>query len=279
MLSSQPASYTWGQFNGTNPANPLFSPDALGYIRPYNTIVGITGFHIVGDGFFQYQCNSTYPYSVSATSMNKWTFMAFDYIYLQFTYCADITPYLMVATQICYDVCPIRYSSNTSDYQCDKCPTYDCYICGNNGLCTQCNSTLDFRIMNNITNRCIPLPGYYDNGVSQAVPCVASNCLTCTSATYCLSCYSGKYLKTSSHTCQNCILNCLNCTTSGDCQLCQPSYVFVSPSCILNCTQITNCSSCILNNTTIECTVCQTGYSLVNNTCSSTCGDGIVVSP
>lgn len=205
--------------------------------------------------------------------------MSFQYIYLLFKYCADTTPYLMVATNTCYDICPIRYSSNTLDYQCDECPTYDCYYCGNNGLCTQCNSTLDFRILNNVTNRCDPLSGYYDNGVSQAVPCVATNCLTCTSATYCLSCPSGKFLKVTTHTCISCIANCLNCTSATGCTLCQPNYIFASPNCVLDCSPVANCSTCILSNATIQCTACKTGYSLMSNACSTVCGDGIVISP
>jgi hypothetical protein len=278
LMASSQASYTWGQFSGTNPAIPLSAPDALGYIRIYNTIVGITGFHIENDNFFQYQCNTSNPFSVTATSENQWNLMAFDYVYLRFTYCADTTPFLMLATNLCYDICPMRYCSHTISFQCKVCPTYDCYYCGNNGKCSQCNATLDFRVMNNVTNRCIPLDGYYDNGVSQAVPCVAANCLTCTSANVCVSCYSGKFLRPNK-TCTDCIPNCLNCTTTVNCQLCQTSYIFVSPNCILDCSPVANCSTCSLNNVTIQCITCQTGYSLVANACVTVCGDGIVVSP
>ena len=78
--------------------------------------------------------------------------------------------------------------------------------------------------MNNSTMRCVPLPGYYDTGASQAVPCVAANCLICTSATSCLSCYPGKYL--SGTTCLTCMANCANCTSSSTCTACNTYYVF-----------------------------------------------------
>lgn len=122
--------------------------------------------------------------------------------------------------------------------------------------------------------RCLPLPGYYDNGVSQAVPCVAANCLTCTSATNCLSCYPAKYL--SGTTCLNCMANCVNCTSAATCISCDTYYIFNTGMCRPNCTLVTNCATCSVVATGINCLTCATGYSVANNTCVIICGDGVV---
>ena len=131
--------------------------------------------------------------------------------------------------------------------------------------------------MNNATMRCLPLPGYYNIGVSQAVPCVATNCLTCTSATSCLSCYPAKYL--SGTTCLNCMANCVNCTSAITCITCNTYYIFSTGMCRPNCTLVTNCATCSVIGTGINCLTCTTGYSVFNNTCISICGDGVVVAP
>jgi cysteine-rich repeat protein len=182
----------------------------------------------------------------------------------------------MVAASTCYDICPVRYASNASDYQCDACPTYDCYYCGVNGKCTDCSATVDFRVMDSATMRCLPLPGYYDNGVSQAVPCVAANCLTCTTSTKCLSCYTGKYLSGTS--CLTCMANCANCTTATTCITCNPYYVFTSGTCVANCSNVTYCATCTVSSG-IVCSACSTGYSLVGGICMEVCGDGMLVTP
>lgn len=66
---------------------------------------------------------------------------------------------------------------------------------------------------------------------------------------------------------------CINCTTG---------YTIVSGACAVDCTVITNCSTCSYDSTLpppgTHCDTCQTGYQLqINNTCTSRCGDGIKV--
>lgn len=129
--------------------------------------------------------------------------------------------------------------------------------------------------MNNATMRCVPIPGYYESGLSAATPCVAANCLTCTSATYCLSCDLGKYL-TASKTCVPCMANCLNCTSGTTCLQCATYYVFSVSACVANCSNLTNCLTCSVS-TGIICATCVTGYALASNVCSSVCGDNILV--
>lgn len=56
--------------------------------------------------------------------------------------------------------CPPRYFNNLSSLNCSSCP-YDCYTCDSLGDCLSCNSAIDFRILENSTNRCVPMDGYF----------------------------------------------------------------------------------------------------------------------
>ena len=132
--------------------------------------------------------------------------------------------------------------------------------------------------MNTTTMRCIPLPGYYETNLRAAAPCVPANCLTCTSATLCLSCYVGKYL-TAAKTCLSCIANCFNCTAASSCVQCNTNFVYAAPICTPNCSNVTNCKTCTADSVAVTCLTCQTGYSLVNNSCIQVCGDGMVMTP
>jgi cysteine-rich repeat protein len=249
-------------------------------VRNYNIFAGLYSFHTKGSPF-NYAITVNNATSVSATSSNTWTKFGFNLVLFEYYYCPDATPYLMVTVtpNVCYDICPIRYCSNSSDFQCDKCPTYDCYYCGVNGKCISCNDTADFRYMDNTTMRCLPLPGYYDNGVSQAAPC-AVTCLTCvTTSTKCLSCVLGKYLSVTGNLCNTCMTNCANCTSATPCITCNTYYIYTGGACQPNCSLVTHCSTCNVNSTGINCITCTSGYSVINNTCTSICGDSIIVTP
>jgi len=190
---------------------------------------------------------------------------------MQYTYCGDLTPFLMVVNSTCYDVCPERYYDDSTVFECQPC-LYDCYYCNTtgNGKCTVCNDTIDFRVFNNVTKRCVALPGYYDDGLSHnvALPCNNASCLTCSSLTHCLSCYPAQYLA-SNFTCINCMTNCLNCTSAATCTLCLAPYVFVI-TCVPNCSLITSCSTCQVSGNITQCLTCLIGFSLDNttNTCN-----------
>jgi hypothetical protein len=173
-----------------------------------------------------------------------------------------------VSSSTCYDLCPVRYSTDTYYYECNACPTYDCYSCGTNGLCTQCSAAVDFRVMNAVTTRCDAMSGYYDNGVSQAVACNTSACLTCSSATFCLSCNMGTYLS-GSNTCVACSQYCLNCTNALSCVQCNTGYSYSASngSCYLNCSTIQYCSTCSYTSQ-LNCLSCSEGtYLTGSNTC------------
>ncbi len=175
----------------------------------------------------------------------------------------------MVSTSICYDICPVGYYGNTVSWTCQPC-LYDCYECTTSTTCSVCNSTLHFRIMNNSTSRCIPLVGYYDDGLNHAValPCNSSLCLECTGPTTCTSCQPGKFKVGS--VCNSCPVNCANCTNSTVCVGCMVPYSLSGTICVLNCSlAVANCTSCIVNGSTVTCQTCSTGLSYIsaNNSC------------
>jgi hypothetical protein len=90
-------------------------------------------------------------------------------------------------TNLCYDTsCPIRTYYTPTPISCQPC-LYDCASCANNTACFSCNATTNYRQLDPATKRCLPLPGYYDDGTNNivAMPC-SSPCSTCTgSANYC----------------------------------------------------------------------------------------------
>ena len=267
------ASMTKGSFGNTY-SSSLSATDAANSVRSYNTLAGIVGYHIVSLPFYQFTTTITPNNTVSFSSSYTYSYVSFNYLIATFTACAPSTPFLIVSTtKTCYDVCPIRYSTDNLYFECNSCP-YDCYECNAQGACTECSADIDFRQLN-ASNRCVPLDGYYDNGNStQAIACDAVACLTCNSAIYCLSCQSGKYL-TASNTCAACINECTSCTSASSCSQCNTGYTYSASnnSCFLNCSAITNCLTCNYSSSLV-CNSCANGYQLINNTCKSVCGDG-----
>jgi len=63
---------------------------------------------------------------------------------------------------LCSETCGPRYYSNTGLSICQSCP-YDCYTCDGLGSCTSCNDTIDNRMMDTGTRRCIPIQGCFQN--------------------------------------------------------------------------------------------------------------------
>ena len=134
--------------------------------------------------------------------------------------------------------------------------------------------------MNTTTKRCIPIAGYYDNGLNQPIASLCNTiCRTCvTNATKCTSCKPGFYL--SAFTCLACAdVNCNNCTTGTTCLGCVLPYSPSGNTCILNCTlAVANCSTCTPSGTTVTCDTCLPGFTLDStaNTCTAICGDGLL---
>ena len=93
-------------------------------------------------------------------------------------------------------------STNPLDLRCRACPD-GCYNCDSVEVCTECDTGLF-------------LQNYFDD-VSEIL-CVAE-------------CYEGFYPDTAAvpMDCKACIADCGNCTTSLDCNLCEPGYVLMAP--------------------------------------------------
>ena len=121
---------------------------------------GLKGFRIKNDAFLSWSLTHSPNNSISATSSNNFFMMEFIYFVLETEWCGEPTPYLLEATSTCYDVCPARHYADDLSLTCQTC-LYDCYTCSDKTSCLSCNDTTDFRIMDNGTSRCDPLPGYY----------------------------------------------------------------------------------------------------------------------
>lgn len=117
LAVTPPARYTKGSLSSTSGSNALLmAADTANIFRTYNTFIGMNAFWIIGGSFLNFATTTTPSVSISATSNNSWKSFGFNYNVFEFWYCPDTTPYLMVSTNICYDLCPIRYASNTNDF-------------------------------------------------------------------------------------------------------------------------------------------------------------------
>jgi proprotein convertase subtilisin/kexin type 5 len=150
---------------------------------------------------------------------------------------------------------------------------YTCQTCTNATDCVTC-SPITFRTLTG--TQCSPLPGYYDNNVTDALPCV-SPCVNCTAASSCLSCIIGYYLTgTTCTTCNTTMPFCSTCTPDGSaCTYCDPGYILNTTSGVCDvvpCIDL-NCIECFVS--TAICTACRVGFVVSNSACITLCGDNI----
>ena len=104
---------------------------------------------------------------------------------------------------------------------CDSCP-YDCLTCDASGNCLSCSQNLDFRTLNSITKRCVPIQGYYESSQPVSFQC-HSSCVVCTSSEACQPCPLRTIRAASSNACNPCPYDCLTCDASGNCLTCSQS--------------------------------------------------------
>ena len=117
--------------------------------------------------------------------------------------------------------CPFRFWLNTTSVQCEACP-YDCYTCTSSGNCLSCNSTHDFRQLDQNTSRCVPIPGYFESNVTVSGQC-SLGCMTCTSPTQCSVCLPRYLFNASTLSCDSCPYDCYTCDVTGNCLSCNSS--------------------------------------------------------
>jgi len=207
------------------------------YISSFDSVIsGIYNFHLHNKefSFKNIQINSTALWFTSISS----TF-GVNYIGIRILTnrsCCQSTLYFFTVTNLCYDICPFGTYANKLTYECCFCP-YDCENCNatGNGNCISCNADINYRIFNVSTNRCSPLPGYYDTiNVLTAQPCSA-NCIYCLNNSICLTC--DPYFNLSLGICQplpGIINNCGSTYLSGSttiCSFCNPGYILTSNTC------------------------------------------------
>ncbi len=110
--------------------------------------------------------------------------------------CPGSYPNFDKPTLLCYStVCGVGFYRIPSPEQCIAC-LYDCATCGDGTSCLTCDATVDLRALDLGTSRCLPLPGYYDDGTSNnsIAQLCSSPCQTCdVLATYCTSCITDIY--------------------------------------------------------------------------------------
>ncbi|KAL4462387.1 hypothetical protein ABPG72_009214 [Tetrahymena utriculariae] len=173
---------------------------------------------------------------------------------------------------------------------CGNCPS-NCQQCNSSSNCSLCSSGYQVNSSKNGCQACLTNQGqYYDSSNNTCGQC-SSQCLTCKdSPKNCTACQTyyqliasdntcqacqinqGQYYDFSTKTCMTCFQNCLQCTSSTNCQLCKPGY---SP----NSNQCSPCNnSCLTCNgpNSNNCLSCNSGLYLYtsNSTCQQTCNTG-----
>ncbi|KAL4226624.1 hypothetical protein ACF0H5_014607 [Mactra antiquata] len=105
-------------------------------------------------------------------------------------------------------------------------------------------------------NRCID--GYYLNGSCVQCQQALLNCVTCSNSSFCDVCNDGYYVQYGSCVqCQQALLNCVTCSNSSFCDVCNDGYYVQYGSCVQCQQALLNCVTC--SNSSF-CDVCNDGY-------------------
>ena len=195
--------------------------DSGNLIQTYNTFWGVSYLKTSNQNSLTFSSSFAVNTSITGVSVDQsfeWKFIVFEV-----KECDASTPYYMTSEDKCYDICPNFYYESNSDKLCKACnaSAYDCLKCVTNQTCSSCDPNT--RVLNSITNRCDPKPGYYESGSLNATAC-DSNCKTCIlDSKNCTSCYVSNYLA-GNNTCSPCISNCDSCNDATSCSTCSNSY-------------------------------------------------------
>ena len=186
--------------------------------------------------------------------------------------------YLLTANNSCVSCNINGYYQDTIAQTCNTCDS-SCETC-NGATVTNCLSCDTGKYLLATNNSCVScdVDGYYQDTLTQTCNVCDPDCQTCngSSASNCLSCYTGKYLIVAIHSCVSCTENgyYLDSATQT-CNTCDPDCETCSGS------SATNCLSCYTgkylltaNNSCVSCNV--NGYykdisTQTCKTCDTTC--------
>jgi hypothetical protein len=147
----------------------------------------------------------------AVASLVNFIYVGFSYWNFKWRTCNGNYTFFILATQLCYDICPDYYYPDLSNNLCQPC-YYTCLTCSTSSLCTSCDP-LTNRHLN--TNACLPDQGYFDNGTINSVPCslAISDCLVCNSALVCTQCNVSYHIDNLNQCtmCSTSIPHCVNC--------------------------------------------------------------------
>jgi hypothetical protein len=167
------------------------------------------------------------------------------------------------------NVCTLCLSSfELASGQCIACPV-NCQACSN-GVCTTCIAGyyLDYQTncqtcpiigtaVCTINSLQSCLSNYWlDNNAANCIACDI-NCLQCSSTTKCSICNQGFYL-TSNYSCSRCQTQCLTCSDANSCILCANQNLYYNSTQGLCVTGST--SNCLISSSNSRCSQCLRGF-------------------
>ncbi|KAL4495503.1 hypothetical protein ABPG72_020244 [Tetrahymena utriculariae] len=213
------------------------------------------------------------------------------------TKCQQCTTNFVLYQGTCLASCPDG-SFRDSNSTCQDCQQ-NCSQCDSNTTCKICKN--GFYLYQN--QQCLAncRDGYYNDSNNVCKSC-QQNCIQCNS-TICSKCQDGFYLyqnqqclkncpdsyypEQSNKTCQKCMINCDQCSSSNQCKQCvQNFYLLNNIQCLADCpsqyfkdSSRSLCSLCFLNcnkcSDSSSCQQCKSGFYLLNNSlCVQKCPDG-----
>lgn len=217
--------------------------------------------------------------------------------YMKTWQCPTQNPYFNLTSNLCQNGCSAYFFANTSVLQCQNCE-WGCSKCVNYTFCAGCDSTIDFRVLKNISGKptCLCMPGSYQDPVDPTnkvcIRCVA-NCLKCNSPTACDACNEvGGFIMTTDRKCKKCGYGCMACEeVPYVCHECKDGMFFdpAQQKCVCKpgmypSTEVIGCFACspmcaeCTGPADNECTSCSPSspvpyFDLTTGRCQDTCGD------
>lgn len=77
-----PGRFTLGSFSATNGGSLSYS-DGSNVLRAYNTMIGLYEFHIVGEGFLNWNATISPSVGISVVSTNSYRAFGFNYLIME----------------------------------------------------------------------------------------------------------------------------------------------------------------------------------------------------